>query len=740
MIKINNEIYRNIQEQVQANKDAIEAFSNVEFTLNNFGITVLGKVDYVSDIPESDIFSYGDAYLVGLYEPYNLYIYTRTDSNTGTFINIGPINIVGQEGPAGPVGPAGRDGYAPVVRYGNGLPVTEPTDKKGYIYIDQLTSRLYTFDNGWNFVINMQGPKGDQGNQGIQGATGTTLSIVGKLASPSLLPTNFASGSIPKNSAYLVDVNGANHLYIILGNQSDYSTWYWQDAGDFNLGSVIYKDSVFQSAINITDNYNTNTGAVVTDTATNKLNNDLQTIINTKVAYSDFEDALLLKADSDNVVTPTELNSAIDSTTNTLNTNINNVKSELTGLINGKQDKLNGSQTNAINSGITSGLVSQITRNKKNISSINLKIPTQASATNQLADKDFVNSSLNSIAAYFITKNAAGESFATKAELTSATTFYSGGEVRVPTRNDYCIVAKDEDHDNATTRYIYNNSWEYQYTINETPLTAEQLAAINSGITADLVTEFGNKQTALNQTQMNAINSGITASLVDTFSKKQNALTTSQLAAVNSGITQSLVSTFNQKTTTKVNGAPVSEINFTSDPQTQIGNLNSLATTDKTSLVNAINEVKNGSAGLAEYVLFDRVNNNNAGINLKSTEYIDLTNYGLVGDLKDYKYINFVVANSNGATTFQMSHLARIDQEFLSGNMGSSYTEYPIAVPYYYPLSSTSGFVIGEHTILLNKLNKIKLKESRYLQGNSSTLSTNQSTSSILIFKISLLK
>ena len=59
MIKIDNEIYRNIQEQVQANKDAIEAFSNVEFTLNNFGITVLGKVDYVSDIPESDIFSYG---------------------------------------------------------------------------------------------------------------------------------------------------------------------------------------------------------------------------------------------------------------------------------------------------------------------------------------------------------------------------------------------------------------------------------------------------------------------------------------------------------------------------------------------------------------------------------------------------------------------------------------------------------------------------------------------------------
>ena len=51
MIKINNEIYRNIQEQVQANKDAIEAFTNVEFTLNNMGIRVLGKVKQPSDIP-----------------------------------------------------------------------------------------------------------------------------------------------------------------------------------------------------------------------------------------------------------------------------------------------------------------------------------------------------------------------------------------------------------------------------------------------------------------------------------------------------------------------------------------------------------------------------------------------------------------------------------------------------------------------------------------------------------------
>lgn len=279
MITIDKVTYRNLQEQVQKNKEDIAAWQNVGFTLNSFGIKVLGKVDSESDIP-TGTYEYGDAYLVGLTDPYNLYIYTRTNeaADSGSFVNVGPLNVIGQEGPEGPQGPAGVDGYSPVVRYGNGLPIVESTDKDGYLYIDQQTSRLYTFkNNAWNYVVNMQGAKGDKGEQGIQGATGTTLSIVARLASPDLLPTNFASGAIPKNSAYLVDVQGANHLYIILGNQSDYSTWYWADAGDFNLGSVLYKDSVFQQYANITDSYDTNTGAVVTDIATSKLKEYIET-------------------------------------------------------------------------------------------------------------------------------------------------------------------------------------------------------------------------------------------------------------------------------------------------------------------------------------------------------------------------------------------------------------------------------------------------------------------------------
>ena len=167
-------------------------------------------------------------------------------------------------------------------------------------------------------------------------------------------------------------------------------------------------------------------------------------------------------------------------------------------------------------------------------------VPTQASSSNQLADKDFVNSSINNVAAYYITRNAAGDPFRTKAELDETTVFYSGGEVRVPTRNDYCIVIADEsngtivsgytsftttsdyigykviynysviDVDNSnkdslgivpgttiayenipTARYSYQvTQWEYQYSLNNTSLTAAQVAAINSGITDTLVTKL----------------------------------------------------------------------------------------------------------------------------------------------------------------------------------------------------------------------------------------------------------
>lgn len=125
---------------------------------------------------------------------------------------------------------------------------------------------------------------------------------------------------------------------------------------------------------------------------------------------------------------------------------------------------------------------------RERIDSVEAKIPTQATAENQLADKAFVNSSINNLASYPIRKTALGEAFATKAELNNATTFYSGGAERVPTKNDYTIILADETHENACTRYTYqNNQWEFDYVINDKPFTQGQADAIDSGITGELV-------------------------------------------------------------------------------------------------------------------------------------------------------------------------------------------------------------------------------------------------------------
>ena len=135
------------------------------------------------------------------------------------------------------------------------------------------------------------------------------------------------------------------------------------------------------------------------------------------------------------------------------------------------------------------------------VSTINWKISSNASSSNKLMDKTYIDDAINSVTAYYITKNAQWDQFATYAELSAATTFYSWGVARIPTRNDYTIVLADEDYDNATTRYIYNSWWEYQYTINETAMSQAQLDALNSWITSGKVSTYDGYATTISGKQ-----------------------------------------------------------------------------------------------------------------------------------------------------------------------------------------------------------------------------------------------
>lgn len=145
-------------------------------------------------------------------------------------------------------------------------------------------------------------------------------------------------------------------------------------------------------------------------------------------------------------------------------------------------------------------------QDREDIDRITDAIPSTASEDNQLATHDFVNSSINAMAAFYITYTQgdeiqSGQAFPTHASLVNATTFYSGGKVRVPTQNDYATVLSDEsqkgtDGSYPTTRYVYqggtypNGQWELSFIVNSTPLTQAQLDALNSGISAQKITSI----------------------------------------------------------------------------------------------------------------------------------------------------------------------------------------------------------------------------------------------------------
>lgn len=103
-------------------------------------------------------------------------------------------------------------------------------------------------------------------------------------------------------------------------------------------------------------------------------------------------------------------------------------------------------------------------------------IPAQATTTNQLADKDFVNSSVATNTANFI------GTFNSVADLEA----YSG----TLTNNDYAfVVGTDGDGNTVYNRYKYTTattpaSWVFEYALNNSSFTAAQWATINSGATS----------------------------------------------------------------------------------------------------------------------------------------------------------------------------------------------------------------------------------------------------------------
>jgi hypothetical protein len=123
-------------------------------------------------------------------------------------------------------------------------------------------------------------------------------------------------------------------------------------------------------------------------------------------------------------------------------------------------------------------------------------IPSQASSSNQLADKAFVNSSIATATATFrgtynLVSDLSLTTSATQQQIAAALATKMAALSITPDTNDYAFVQIPAADATPTViarvdRYKFNGTaWAYEYSLNNSGFTAAQWAAINSGITAE---------------------------------------------------------------------------------------------------------------------------------------------------------------------------------------------------------------------------------------------------------------
>ena len=175
---------------------------------------------------------------------------------------------------------------------------------------------------------------------------------------------------------------------------------------------------------------------------------------------------------------------------------------------------------------------SQISGLTADVETIKNIIPNTASETNELADKNFVNSTVGTNTANYIYKTESGGEkvpFTSVAELEA----YAG----TVTNNDYAFVTGiDENGNTYYDRYKADVNdgvvtWAKEYRLNNSSFTAEQWAAIQSGITAEKVAQFEGAVSPVDVVQsgnMSAVTSNAVNGALTNYINKTDAATLQQ--------------------------------------------------------------------------------------------------------------------------------------------------------------------------------------------------------------------
>ena len=264
MITVNNVELRNLQEQVLKNKQDIAKHYDLDRVMADFGIKVVGKIDYISDLPDPATYvgDYGSTYVVGTQYPYSFWIWTRANVNAGQpedyWLDYGQLSIVGPTGPQGNPGPRGPAGVSPKIYTGN----SPQASANGDLYINTTNGNLYqTISGSIVLVGNIMGPagaqgkQGDQGKQGIQGPPGTPgprgdvgglVNIAGIVNSSDQLPLPSTIGNV--TYAYLVGTSAPYALWVQVGETPETSVW--MNMGPLNVATMVEVEGEFQNIWN----------------------------------------------------------------------------------------------------------------------------------------------------------------------------------------------------------------------------------------------------------------------------------------------------------------------------------------------------------------------------------------------------------------------------------------------------------------------------------------------------------
>lgn len=234
MLTIGNEEFRNLEEQVEKNKDDILFILEQEGVLNQFGIKVVGQIDTAASLPAPSIYAgdFGDAYAVGTETPYDLYIWTRANGThpNNYWFNIGKFPVPGPAGANGPMGAV----FTPTVSSSG---IISWTNNGGLTNPDSVNIRGPKGEKG-DSIIGPIGPQGERGPagesivgpvgpRGERGPAGESFKVAAIIANTSLLPTPTEE---TRNLAYLVGAEAPYDLYVITGT----TNLYWSNAGQIS--------------------------------------------------------------------------------------------------------------------------------------------------------------------------------------------------------------------------------------------------------------------------------------------------------------------------------------------------------------------------------------------------------------------------------------------------------------------------------------------------------------------------